>query len=114
PTGANLLAASNLEYRVPLSHAIEAATFLDAGSGFLFPNWLGPTRPTLIQSTNGLIHSATGFELRWTLPILGVPVRVNYSFNILRLNRTLLQPDGSSTRLHDPLGALGWGLGPLF
>jgi len=114
PTGGNLLAASNLEYRIPLTHTIEAATFLDAGSGFLLPNWLGPTRPTFIQSTNGLIHSTTGFELRWTLPILGVPVRVNYSFNLLRLNRTLLQPDGSSTRLHDPLGALGWGLGPLF
>jgi outer membrane protein insertion porin family len=114
PAGANLIAASNLEYRVPLTHTVEAATFLDAGSGFLLPNWLGPTRPTLINSTNGLIHSTTGLELRWTLPILGAPVRINYSFNLLRLNRTLLQPDGSSTRLHDPLGALGWGLGPLF
>jgi len=114
PTGANLIAASNLEYRVPLTHTIEAATFLDAGSGFLLTNWLGPTRPALIQSTNGLIHSTTGFELRWTLPILGAPVRINYSFNLLRLNRILLQPDGSLTRLHDPLGALGWGLGPFF
>jgi outer membrane protein assembly factor BamA len=114
PSGANLIAASNLEYRVPLAHSVEAATFLDAGSGFLLPNWLGATRPTLIQSTNGLIHSTMGFELRWTLPILGAPVRVNYSFNLLRLNSTLLQPDGSPTRLHDPLGALGWGLGPFF
>ena len=114
PSGANLIAASNLEYRVPLTHTFEAASFLDAGSGFLLPNWLGPTRPTLIQSTNGLIHSTTGVELRWTLPILGAPVRINYSFNLLRLNRTLLQPDGSITRLRDPLGALGWGLGPLF
>jgi outer membrane protein insertion porin family len=114
PSGANLIVASNLEYRVPLARTVEAATFLDAGSGFLLPNWLGPTRPTLINSTNGLIHSTTGFELRWTLPILGAPVRINYSFNLLRLNRTLLLPDGSSTRLHDPLGALGWGLGPFF
>jgi outer membrane protein insertion porin family len=114
PTGANLIAASNFEYRVRLTHTIEAATFVDAGSGFLLTNWLGPTRPALIQSTNGLIHSTTGFELRWTLPILGAPVRINYSFNLLRLNRALLQPDGSVTGLHDPLGALGWGLGPLF
>jgi len=114
PTGANLIAASNLEYRVPLAHTIEAATFLDAGSGFLLPNWLGPTRPALINSTNGLLHSTTGFELRWTLPILGAPVRINYSLNLLRLNRTLLQPDGSLTHLHDLLGALGWGLGPFF
>jgi outer membrane protein insertion porin family len=114
PAGANLIAASNLEYRIPFTHTIEGATFLDAGSGFLLPNWLGPTRPTLINSANGLIHGATGFELRWTLPILGAPVRINYSFNLLRLNRTLLQPDGSSTRLHDPLSVLGWGLGPFF
>ena len=114
PSGANLIVASNLEYRVPLTHTVEGATFLDAGSGFLLPNWLGPTRPTLIDSTNGLIHSTTGFELRWTLPLLGAPVRINYSFNLLRLNRTLLQPDGSSTSLRDPLGALGWGLGPFF
>ena len=113
-SGANLIAVSNLEYRVPLTHSVEAATFLDAGSGFLLPNWLGPTRPTLIQSTNGLIHSTTGLELRWTLPILGASVRINYSFNLLRLNRTLLQADGSVARLHDPLGALGWGLGPFF
>ncbi|HET6931228.1 MAG TPA: POTRA domain-containing protein [Candidatus Acidoferrum sp.] len=114
PSGANLIAASNLEYRVPLTHTVEAATFLDAGSGFLLPNWLGPTRPTLITSTNGLLHSTTGFELRWTLPIVGAPVRINYSFNLLRLNRALLLPDGSTAHLRDPLGALGWGLGPFF
>ena len=114
PSGANLIAASNLEYRFPLSRGVEGATFFDAGSGFLLPNWLGPTRPPLINSTNGLFHATTGFELRWTLPVVGTPLRINYSFNILRLNRAFLMPDGSITRLHDPLGALGWGLGPLF
>ena len=114
PSGANLIAASNLEYRVPLNRSLECATFFDAGSGFLLSNWLGPTRPSLIHSTNGLLHATTGFELRWTLPLVGTPVRMNYSFNLLRLNRSLLMPDGSTLRLHDPLGALGWGLGPLF
>ena len=108
PSGANLIAASNLEYRFPVGRGVEGATFFDAGSGFLLPNWLGQTRPALINSTNGLIHGTTGFEFRWTLPVVGAPLRVNYSFNLLRLNRLILMPDGSAFRLHDRLGALGW------
>ena len=114
PAGADLIAASNVEYRFPLSHGVEGATFFDAGSGLLLPNWLGQTRPALINSTNGLLHGSTGLELRWTLPAVGVPVRLNYSFNVFRLDRSLLMPDGSLFRVHDRLGALGWGLGPLF
>jgi outer membrane protein insertion porin family len=114
PSGANLIAASNLEYRFPLRPGVEGATFFDAGSGFLLPNWLGPTRPSLIHSTNGLVHGTTGFELRWTLPVVGTPLRINYSFNLLRFNRAILMPDGSVFRLHDRLGGFGWGLGPLF
>jgi outer membrane protein assembly factor BamA len=114
PAGADLVAATNLEYRFPLRRGVEGATFFDAGSGLLLPNWLGKTRPSLINSTNGLLHGSTGFELRWTLPAVGVPLRIDYSLNILRLNRGLLMPDGSVFRLHDRLVAIGWGLGPLF
>src|SRR4030095_17243642 len=83
--GANLIAASNMEYRHPLPHGAEAAGFFDTGSGLLLPNWLGPTRPLLIESNKGLLHASTGLEVRWTLPAFGIPLRVNYSFNILRL-----------------------------
>jgi outer membrane protein assembly factor BamA len=114
PAGANVIAASNLEYRFALSHGVQGTTFFDAGSGLLLPNWLGPTRPSIISSTNGLLHGSTGLELSWKLPVAGVPVRVNYSFNVLRLNRAFLMPDSSIFRVHDRLGALGWGLGPLF
>jgi outer membrane protein insertion porin family len=114
PAGANLVAASNLEYRFPLSRGVEGATFFDAGSGLLLPNWLGQSRPSVINSTNGLIHGSTGLELHWTLPALGVPLRVNYSFNVLRLSRALVMPDGSVFRVHNRFGALGWGLGNLF
>jgi outer membrane protein assembly complex protein YaeT len=114
PAGANLLGAANLEYRFPLTAGAQGAAFFDAGSGLLLPNWLGPARPALINSTNGLLHGSTGLEVRWTLPVVGIPLRINYSFNILRLNRAVFMPDGSALRLHNPLGVLGWGFGPLF
>lgn len=114
PAGADLVAASNLEYRFPLRHGVEGATFFDVGSGLLLPNWLGQARPSLINSTNDLIHGSTGVEVRYTLPAVGVPLRINYSFNILRLNRGFLMPDGSVFRVRNRLAALGWGLGPLF
>jgi outer membrane protein assembly factor BamA len=114
PAGADLVAASNLEYRFPLGRRVEGATFFDAGSGLLLPNWLGPSRPALIDRTNGLFHGSAGFEIRWTLPALGVPLRVDYAFNIFRLHRAFRLADGSIIRLHSRLGALGWGLGPLF
>ena len=114
PAGANLVAASNLEYRIALRGRVEGATFFDAGSGLLLPNWLGQPRPALIDRTNGLFHGSTGFELRWTLPALGVPLRVDYAFNIFRLKHAFSLADGSIIRLHNRLGALGWGLGPLF
>jgi len=114
PAGANLVAASNLEYRIALRGRVEGATFFDAGSGLLLPNWLGQSRPTVISATNGLFHGSAGFEVRWTLPALGVPLRVNYAFNIFRLNHAFSVADGSIIRLHNRLGVLGWGLGPLF
>jgi outer membrane protein assembly complex protein YaeT len=114
PTGANLVAASNLEYRFPPTHGVEGATFFDSGSGLLFPNWLGPTRPALIDSTNGVLHASAGVEVRWTVPGMGVPLRLNYSFNLLRLNRSFLMPDGSLFRVRNRLGAFGWGFGSLF
>lgn len=112
--GANIIAASNLEYRFPLGHGVEGNSFFDAGSGLLLPNWMGPSRPSLIESTNGLIHGSTGIEVSWKVPTVGVPLRINYSFNVLRLDRAFFMPDGSIFRVHDRLGALGWGLGPLF
>jgi outer membrane protein insertion porin family len=114
PSGTDFIAASNMEYRFPLKHGVEGAAFFDGGSGLLLPNWLGQTRPSLINSTNGLFHGSTGLELRWTVPAVGAPLRINYSFNVFRLNRALFMADGSVLRLRNRLGALGWGLGTLF
>jgi outer membrane protein assembly factor BamA len=112
--GANAVGAVNAEYRVRLREGTEAAAFFDLGSGRLVPNWLGANRPSLIRATNGLLHGSTGVELRWTVPALGVPVRVYYALNVLRLNRMITLPDGSLFRVSNRFSALGWGLGAMF
>jgi outer membrane protein assembly factor BamA len=112
--GANLITAANLEYRVPLKNGVEMAGFFDVGAGRVLPNWLGRTRPALIESTNGLLHGSTGIEWRWTVPGLGAPVRFYYSLNVLRLTRFLTMPDGSLLRSRVPFSRFGWGMGSLF
>jgi outer membrane protein assembly factor BamA len=114
PAGANLIGASNAEYRMRFGGGTEAAGFLDVGSGLLQRNWLGQWKPATIEATNRIVHASTGIELRWTLPEVGVPVRAYYAWNVLRLNRSVWMPDGSLLHLRNPLGAFGWGLGSLF
>lgn len=114
PAGANVVGAANAEYRVPLGGGTQAAGFFDLGSGWLLPNWLGNTRPILLDSTNGILHGSVGIELRWTVPGIQVPVRAYYAVNVLRLNRFLQLPDGSLFHAHNRLFAFGWALGTLF
>jgi outer membrane protein assembly complex protein YaeT len=114
PAGANLFTSANLEYRVPLSRGTQATGFLDLGSGWLLPNWLGPTRPLLLASTNGVLHSSTGIQLQWTVPGIQVPVRAYYAVNVSRLNRFLKLPDGSFFHTRNRLSSFGWALGTLF
>ena len=114
PAGANVIWASNAEYRVPLGGGVQAVGFFDLGSGWLLPNWMGNARPTLLNLTNGILHGSVGIELQWTVPEIQLPVRVNYSVNILRLNRFLQLPDGSLFHAHNKLFAFGWALGRLF
>jgi outer membrane protein assembly complex protein YaeT len=114
PAGANLLAASNAEYRVHLGEGAEAVGFFDLGSGWLLPNWLGPTRPVLLSGTNGVLHGSTGIELRWSVPEVQIPVRTYCAINVLRLNRSITLSQKSMFLLHNRFFAFGWGLGSLF
>jgi len=113
PAGANLIAAANAEYRVPLRNGVEAVGFFDLGSGRLLPNWLRPTKPTLLSATNGVLHGSTGIEFRWTIPGIQVPLRTYYAMNLLRLGR-LFPISDKSFLVHNRFSAFGWGLGSLF
>jgi outer membrane protein assembly factor BamA len=114
PAGASLLGAANAEYRSKISDNTEAAGFFDLGSGALLMNWLGAARPTLANSTSRNLHASVGVELRWTLPGVGVPLRVYYAVNVLRLDRWLPMPDGSLFHARNRFSAFGWALGSLF
>jgi outer membrane protein insertion porin family len=114
PAGANLVTASSAEYRFPLAGGTEAVGFFDFGSGWLLPNWLGPSKPLLLGATNGALHGSTGIELRWTVPGVQVPVRAYYALNALRLNRVIPLSNTSSFLAHNRFSAFGWGLGTLF
>jgi len=114
PAGANLVGATNAEYRARITDSMEGAGFFDLGSGILLPNWLGPVRPTLADSTNRILHASTGIQLQWIVPGIGVPVRAYYAVNVLRLDRWLPMPDGALFHAHDRFSAFGWGVGSLF
>lgn len=112
--GTNLATAANAEYRVPLRHGVAAAAFFDFGTGWLLPNWLGSTKPTLLSATNGVLHGSTGVEFQWTIPAVQVPLRSYYALNVLRLDRLIPLADKSFLDPHNRFGAFGWGLGSLF
>jgi outer membrane protein assembly factor BamA len=114
PAGANLVSAASAEYRRPVVGGAEAAGFFDLGSGLLLPNWLGPAKPLLLSSTNGMLHGSTGIELRWTVPGVQVPVRAYYAVNVLRMNRFSSLSDNSFFHARNRFSAFGWGLGTLF
>jgi outer membrane protein insertion porin family len=114
PTGADLLVAMNAEYRVPILPRTQVIGFYDAGSGWLLPNWLGPDRPALLTGTNGILRASTGLELRWQIPMVEQPFRLDLAVNPLRLAKSFLLRDGSRFRAPDRLLGWTWGLGPLF
>ncbi|PYU22648.1 MAG: hypothetical protein DMG32_17760 [Acidobacteria bacterium] len=114
PTGADLIAAMNAEYRVPVAPRTQVVAFYDTGSGWLLPNWLGPNHPVVLAGTNGILRASTGLELRWQVPIVEQPLRLDIAVNPLRLAKSFLLPDGSRFRAPDRLLGWGWALGPLF
>jgi outer membrane protein assembly factor BamA len=114
PAGVDLLAAVNTEYRAPLASRTEAVVFLDSGTGWLLPKWLGASHPILLAGTNGILRASAGVELRWQAPIVEQPLRLDFAINPLRLAKSFVLQDGSHFRAPDRPWAWGWGLGTLF
>jgi outer membrane protein insertion porin family len=114
PAGVDLLAAVNTEYRAPVAPRTEAVGFVDTGTGWLLPNWLGASHPVLLAGTNGILRASAGIELRWQAPIVEQPLRLDFAVNPLRLARSFVLPDGSQFHTPDRQWAWGWGLGALF
>ncbi len=115
--GANIVAAFNLEYRMPLAPAVpgaETAAFFDTGAGWLLPRWLGGTRPSVVEGTNGPWRASAGLEIRFTIPKLEQTVRVYAAWNPLRLAKALVLRDGGVFRAAGRKAAVGWAVGTLF
>jgi len=114
--GANLAVAANAEYRVPVEAGktkAEGVAFFDTGVGWLLPQWLGSSRPQVVDGTNGVLRASTGLELRLTLPVIRQPLRFHYAVNPLRLASAVLS-DGTPFRGPDRHAAFGWALGTFF
>jgi outer membrane protein assembly factor BamA len=72
----------NIEYSIPLAGPLRAVLFFDAGQAYAQErNWsldmfklAGPENP------DG-IHTSTGGEMRFFVPVLNVPFRLIFAFN---------------------------------
>jgi outer membrane protein insertion porin family len=88
--GGNKMLLFNVEYSIPLAGPLRAVLFFDAGQAFdETQSWslsmfglAGPENP------DGL-HTSTGAEARFFVPVLNVPFRLIYAFNP---HRAIWQP----------------------
>jgi outer membrane protein assembly complex protein YaeT len=120
PTGSTLIAAANLEYRIPAAGTVETVPFFDAGLAALIPGWTGYSNSAHPEP---LVRAAAGVELRFKLPatVGGVPnplagktLRLHYAVDPLAVAGRLLRAEEDGVRLPGRRAALGWALGSLF
>jgi len=112
--GGDIEGVGNFEYRIPIyKQYVGISYFLDVGvNGILRPNQLQlnssgysnltttfPTVPIsrtipLAQNSNFYPRSSTGLELVVQLPIIQVPFRIYYAYNISRYSEEVQPPRG--------------------
>jgi len=117
--GGDLQTVVNLEYRIPLFPRTTLDLFNDLGvNGVLqksqlaldpaassqlqqqfpnpdFPNLKISNNLPILAGTNFQPHTSAGAEIVVFLPIVNAPFRFYYSYNYLRLTRTLVPPPGA-------------------
>jgi outer membrane protein insertion porin family len=109
----------NLEYRIPIAGPVTLVMFNDLGvNGILrqsqlslnpaavalfqeqypnpdFPNVHVTKDLPIIHGTNFHPRTSAGLELQVILPIVNAPFRIYYAYNYLRLNGTIVAPEGA-------------------
>ena len=58
-----------------------------------FPGYPIPDNLTPIPETNRRLRSSTGIEFQIVLPVVNMPMRIFYGYNILRVNDSLIPPN---------------------
>ena len=116
--GGDLQGVFNAEYRIPLVKSyVTMSIFNDLGlDGTMrhvqidpsatallqdqypnadFPNTRIGTDLPIAHGTNFRPHTSAGIEFDFQIPIIQAPFRIYYAFNYLRLNKTIIPPDGA-------------------
>jgi outer membrane protein insertion porin family len=113
-TGGDLESVGNVEYRIPIVGPVSMSFFFDAGvvgvlqrdqlrldpSGLAdlrsqFPRAQISDNLPLAVGSNFQPRASTGIEFVVQLPIVQVPFRIYYAYNVLRYSEVLQQPRGS-------------------
>ncbi|MFZ1205220.1 MAG: outer membrane protein assembly factor BamA [Candidatus Acidiferrales bacterium] len=116
--GGDLQGVFNAEYRIPLVKSyVTMSLFNDLGlNGTVrqvqidpsaiallrnqypntdFPNTNIGTNLPIAKGTNFRPHTSAGIEFDFQIPIIQAPFRIYYAYNYLRLNQTIVPPDGA-------------------
>ncbi len=116
--GGDLQGVFNAEYRIPLVKSyVTMSLFNDLGlNGTVrqvqidpsaiallrkqypntdFPNTHIGTNLPIAKGTNFRPHTSAGIEFDFQIPIIQAPFRIYYAYNYLRLNQTIVPPDGA-------------------
>jgi outer membrane protein insertion porin family len=116
--GGDLQGVFNAEYRIPLVKSyVTMSLFNDIGlDGTMrhvqidpsatallqdqypnadFPNTHIGTNLPIASGTNFRPHTSAGIEFDFQIPIIQAPFRIFYAFNYLRLNQTIIPPEGA-------------------